>query len=63
MSFPQATIYKTHPYSLYEHPLENLMELRTLQKPVYLKNNIIPNEIWPKGTYPNEEINYDLYDL
>ena len=27
-----------------------------------LKNNIIPDEIWPKGTYPDEEIDYDLYD-
>jgi hypothetical protein len=62
MSFPQATIYKTHPYSLYEHPLENLSELRTLQKTVCLKNNIIPDEIWYKGTDPDEEIDYDLYD-
>jgi hypothetical protein len=52
MSFPHATIYKTHPYSLYEHPLEKLPELKTLQKTVCLKNNIIPDK----------EIDYDLYD-
>jgi len=63
MSFPQATIYKTHPYSLYEHPLENLSELRTLQKTVCLKNNIIPDEIWLKGTDPDEEIDYELMTL
>jgi len=62
MSFSQATIYKTHPYSLYEHPIENLSELRTLQKTVCLKNNIIPDEIWPKRTDLDEEIDYDLYD-
>ncbi|KAF9661199.1 hypothetical protein SADUNF_Sadunf19G0043100 [Salix dunnii] len=32
MSFPQATFYKTHPYSLYEQPLTSLQELRTMQK-------------------------------
>jgi len=48
MSFPQAAVYKTHSYSLYENPLDNLPDLRTLQKTVCLKNNIIPNEIWPK---------------
>jgi hypothetical protein len=62
MSFPQAAIYKTHTYSLYESPLDNLPELRTLQKIVYLKNNIIPDEVWPKGTDPDEEMDYDLYD-
>ena len=62
MSFPQAAIYKTHPYSLYENPLDNLPELRTLQKTMCLKNNIILDEVWPKGTDPNEEIDYDLYD-
>jgi hypothetical protein len=62
MSFPQATVYKTHPYSLYEHPLENLPDLRTLQKTVCLKNNIIPDEIWPKETDPDEEIDYNFYD-
>ena len=58
MSFSQAAIYKTHTYSLYD----NLPELRTLQKIVYLKNNIIPDEVWPKGTDPDEEMDYDLYD-
>jgi hypothetical protein len=62
MSFPQATVYKTHLYSLYEHLLDNLPELRTLQKTVCLKNNIIPDEIWLKGTDPDEEIDYNLYD-
>jgi hypothetical protein len=62
MSFPQATIYKTHTSSLYESPFDNLPELRTLQKTVCLKNNIIPDEVWPKGTDPEEEIDYDLYD-
>jgi hypothetical protein len=27
-----------------------------------LKNNIIPDEIWPKGTDLDEEIDYDMYD-
>ncbi|KAF9660642.1 hypothetical protein SADUNF_SadunfUnG0000200 [Salix dunnii] len=45
MSFPQATFYKTHPYSLYEQPLTNLPELRNMQKTVCLKNNIIPDEL------------------
>jgi hypothetical protein len=62
MSFPQATVYKSHLYSLYEHLLDNLPELRTLQKTVCLKNNIIPDEIWLKGTDPDEEIDYNLYD-
>jgi len=62
MSFPQAAIYKTHTYSLYESPLDNLPELRTLQKTMCLKNNIIPDEVWPKGTDPDEEMDYDLYD-
>ena len=62
MSFPQAVIYKTHTYSLYENPLDNLPELRTLQKIVCLKNNIIPDEVWLKETYPDEEIDYGLYD-
>jgi len=62
MSFPQAALYKTHTYSLYESPLDNLPELRTLQKIMCLKNNIIPDEVWPKGTDPDEEIDYDLYD-
>jgi hypothetical protein len=48
MSFSQAAVYKTHPYSLYENPLENLPDIRTLKKTVCLKNNIIPDEIWPK---------------
>jgi hypothetical protein len=61
MSFPQATLYNTHSYSLYDNPLTNLL-IRTLQKTVCLKNNIIPDEIWPKGTDPNKEIDYDLYD-
>jgi len=54
MSFSQAAIYKTHPYSLYENPLDYLSDIRTLQKIVCLKNNIIPDEIWPKKTYPDE---------
>jgi len=29
---------------------------------VCLKNNIIPDEIWPKGTDLDEKIDYDLYD-
>ena len=62
MSFPQAELYKTHTYSLYENPLDNLPELRTLQKTMCLKNNIIPDEVWPKGTDPDEEIDYDFYD-
>ncbi|XP_034895763.2 G-type lectin S-receptor-like serine/threonine-protein kinase At4g27290 [Populus alba] len=62
MSFPQAELYKTHTYSLYENPLDNLPELRTLQKTVCLKNNIIPDEVWPKGIDPDEEIDYDFYD-
>jgi hypothetical protein len=54
MSFPQAAVYKTHPYSLYENPFDYLPDIRTLQKIVCLKNNIIPDEIWPKKTYPDE---------
>ena len=61
MSFSQAALYNTHSYSLYDNPLTNLL-IRTLQKTVCLKNNIIPDEIWPKGTDPNKEIDYDLYD-
>jgi hypothetical protein len=62
MSFSQATVYKTHPYSLYENPLDNLPDIRTLKKTVCLKNNIIPDEIWPKETDPDEEIDCDMYD-
>ena len=62
MIFPQAAICKTHPYSLYENPLDNLTKLRTLQKTVCLKNNIIPDEVWLKRIDPDEEIDYDLYD-
>ena len=62
MSFPQAAVYKTHPYSLYENLLDNLSDLKTLQKTVCLKNNIIPDEVWPKGIDHDEEIDYDLYD-
>jgi hypothetical protein len=62
MSFSQATVYKTHPYSLYENPLDNLPDIRTLQKTVCLKNNIILDEMWPKGTDTDEEIDYDMYD-
>jgi hypothetical protein len=29
---------------------------------VCLKNNIIPDEIWPKETDPDEEIDCDMYD-
>ena len=33
-----------------------------MQKTVCLKNNIIPDELWPKGTDPDEEPGYDFYD-
>ena len=42
--------------------MDNLLELRTLQKTMCLKNNIIPDEVWPKGIDPDEEIDYDFYD-
>jgi hypothetical protein len=29
---------------------------------VCLKNNIILDEMWPKGTDTDEEIDYDMYD-
>jgi hypothetical protein len=47
---------------MYENPLDNLPDLKALQKTVCLKNNNIPDEIWPKRTYPDEEIDYNLYD-
>jgi len=30
MSFSQAAVYNTHPYSLYDNPLTNLQDIRTL---------------------------------
>ena len=33
-----------------------------MQKTMCLKNNIIPEELWPQGTDPDEEPEYDFYD-